>query len=334
LKRNLESVAQTSMLQGAIIGFGEVAKHGHCPAYADSTEVKIVAVVERTEERRQLAQQVLSDVQAFASLDELAAASIKIDFVDICTPPALHAEPMLDALAKGWNVLCEKPLLLDSIELEKVRALMKQSGRAVVPVHNWKFAPMVQRATELLRSGAVGPLHEVEIETLRVKDCAVADPNHPNWRRDPNIAGGGILMDHGWHAVYLAHHWFNQEPIDVSGSLHRSIPTEVEDEANLLLSFPSGQAKIFLSWRADERRNRMRLIGEQGEIALDDDTLKVGEEWIRFENALSAGSHHPDWFKNMLPAVIASFRSPKSASASFNEAALCLSVIRRAYELA
>jgi predicted dehydrogenase len=318
------------VLRGAIIGFGEVARKGHWPAYADSPETKIVAVVDPTEERRKVARESLPGVATFATIEELAA-SVKIDFVDICTPPALHGGPMLDALARGWNVLCEKPLLLDLVELEKVRGAAREVGRAVVPVHNWKYAPIVRRATASLRSGVIGPLREVEIETLRVQDCAVADPDHPNWRRDPAIGGGGVLMDHGWHAIYLAHHWFGEKPSDVRASLHRPTPKEVEDEANLTLGFPSGRAKIFLTWQADVRRNTMRLIGECGEIAIDDDTLKAGDETIQFESALSAGSHHADWFAAMLPDVMANFRSPETAREAFDEAALCLSVIRRAY---
>jgi predicted dehydrogenase len=321
------------VLRGAIIGFGEVARHGHCPAYAESREAKIVAVVDRTEERRQVARASLPAVETFATIDELAARA-EIDFVDICTPPALHGEPMRDALARGWNVLCEKPLLLDLIELEKARSLARESGRAIVPVHNWKYAPIVRRATEILRSGDIGKLHRVEIETVRLQDCAVADPDHPNWRRDPAIAGGGVLMDHGWHAIYLAHHWFGEEPREVRASLHRPAPSDVEDEATLTLDFPSGHAKIFLTWRGAERRNSMRLLGENGEIAIDDDTLKVDGESTRFESALSAGSHHADWFAAMLPDLIASLRSPETARPSFDEAALCLSIIRRAYQAA
>jgi predicted dehydrogenase len=319
------------VLRGAIIGFGEVAQHGHWPAYANSSKAKIVAVVDRTEQRRKAARELLPGVATFATMAELAAGA-EIDFVDICTPPALHGEPMLDALARGWNVLCEKPLLLDLVELEKARSLAKKAGRAIVPVHNWKYAPIVRRATDMLRSGAIGPLREVKIETLRIQDCAVADPDHPNWRRDPAIAGGGVLMDHGWHAIYLAHHWFGAEPTEVRASLHRPTPREVEDEATLTLVFPDGQAKIFLTWRADVRRNTMHLLGERGEIAIDDDTLRAGSESIFFEGGLSAGSHHADWFAAMLPDVIASFRSPEAALRSFDEAALCLSVIRRAYE--
>jgi predicted dehydrogenase len=319
------------VLRGAIIGFGAVAANGHCPAYAQSREAKIVAVVDRTKERRTAARESLPGVATFATIEELAAGA-EIDFVDICTPPAWHGEPMLDALARGWNVLCEKPLLLDLVELEKARNLARDRGRAVVPVHNWKYAPIIRRATEILRSGAIGGLREVEIKTLRVEDCAVADPDHPNWRRDPAIAGGGVLLDHGWHAIYLARYWLGGEPAEVRAKLHRSTPKGVEDEAALTLSFPGGQAKIFLTWRADVRRNTMRLTGERGEIAIDDDILRSGTDSIRFESALSAGSHHADWFAAMLPDVIASFQAPATALESFEEAATCLSVIRRTYQ--
>ena len=320
------------MLRGAIIGFGAVARNGHWPAYAKSREAKIVAVVDRTEERRTAALEALPAVATFATMEELAAGA-EIDFVDICTPPALHGEPTLNALSRGWHVLCEKPLLLDLVELEKVRDLARQSGKTVVPVHNWKYAPIVRQATEILRSGAIGQLRGVEIETLRVQDCAAADPDHPNWRRDPAIAGGGVLMDHGWHAIYLARHWFEEDPVEVQASLKRPAPSAVESEAALTLVFPGGRAEIFLTWNAEARRNAIRLIGDRGEIEIDDDKLKTGDETIQFESALSAGSHHADWFAAMLPDVLAAFRSPEAARGSFDEAALCLSVIHRAYQM-
>ena len=119
------------MLRGAIIGFGEVARNGHCPAYTGSREATIVAIVDRTEERRRTAAESLPGVATFATIEDLAAGA-QIDFVDICTPPAWHGEPMLDALARGWNVLCEKPMLLDLVELEKARSLARKSGRARV----------------------------------------------------------------------------------------------------------------------------------------------------------------------------------------------------------
>jgi predicted dehydrogenase len=319
-----------SVLCGAIIGFGAVAEHGHTPAYARSTEIEVEAVVDPTEERRDAARRRFPGATMLATIAQLPDA---IDFVDICTPPSRHGEMIRAALGHGWNVLCEKPLVLDLDELEYIRNLAHESNRVVVPVHNWKYAPIVRRATEALRGDNVGTLREIEIETLRIEDCAAADPNNPNWRRDPALAGGGILMDHGWHAIYLARYWFGEDPARIEVELHRS-EIGIEDEAKLTLHFPSGSARVFLTWRAEVRRNTMRLIGDRGSIAIEDDLLKIGSEEVRFESALSAGSHHADWFAAMLPDVIDSFRSPGKARAEFEEASVCLSTIRRAYQIA
>jgi predicted dehydrogenase len=321
------------MLKGALVGFGGVAQHGHWPAYATSGDAAIVAVVDRTAERRAIAASLAPSMPTYATLDELGAVA-PIDFVDICTPPAFHPQPMLDAIARGWHVLCEKPLLLDPEILGIVRTRAADAGVAVMPVHNWKYAPIVSRATATLRAGAIGSLRRVEIETCRVRDAATADPARPNWRRDPAVAGGGILMDHGWHAIYLALHWFGQAATSVGASLHQPARGGVEDEASVTITFPAGEAVIRLTWNAAERRNAMRLVGDDGEIVIADDTLRVSgaTEPEVFARPLSAGSHHADWFAAMLPEVVAAFKDPGLATPAFEQAAQCLTIIQQAYQ--
>ena len=318
-------------MRGAIIGFGEVAHHGHWPAYASCADLSIVAVVDRSEERRRLAESLSPVVHAYRSIEDLARAGTPIDFVDICTPPALHAAPMLTALECGWHVLCEKPLLLDPAVVEMVRVRAAASDVSVMPVHNWKYAPIVACATGALRDGAIGRLRHVDIETLRPRESATAERDRPNWRRDPALAGGGIVMDHGWHAAYLMLHWFEAAPIDVRASLHRSAPAAVEDEASIELRFESGDATISLTWNAPVRRNTMRLVGDLGEIRVDDDVLSVNGAQTMFARALSSGSHHEDWFAAMLPDVAAGFNDRDAAGRAFDEAAECLALIQRAY---
>jgi predicted dehydrogenase len=320
-------------LRGALVGFGEVARNGHWPAWAAQPDARIVAVVDRTPERRALVASLAPAVGTFATLDELASA-MAIDFVDICTPPALHPGPMLDAIARGWHVLCEKPFLLDPIVLDVVRRLAAGRGVAVLPVHNWKYAPIIRTATEALLAGAIGSLRRVEIDTRRTREAVCADPARPSWRRDSTIAGGGILMDHGWHAVYLSLHWFGRRATGVRASLHRPADGGVDDEASVTLEFPGGEATIALTWNGDERRNTIRLSGDRGTIVIADDTLHIrgtSDESVRFARALSAGSHHDDWFAAMLPGVVSAFRNPALAGPAFEEAAECLSIIQQAY---
>ena len=234
-------------MKGVMVGFGEVARNGHWPGYEKHPDIEIVAVVDRSAERRAVAASVLPRVSTFSALDEVPA-SLSIDFADICTPPSLHSPPMLEALGRGWHVLCEKPFLLDPVELDIARQRAISAHVALMPVHNWKYAPIVRAATAALRSGAVGGLTRVEIETSRMQAAPTADAGVKNWRRDPAIAGGGILMDHGWHSVYLALHWFGERATGVHASLHRPPGGDVEDEAAVTIDFPSGAATIALTW--------------------------------------------------------------------------------------
>jgi predicted dehydrogenase len=321
---------------GAIVGFGEVACHGHWPAYARCPDISIAAVVDRTAQRRALAQSLVPGVVTFETFEQLGAA-MSVDFVDVCTPPALHPQPMLEAIARGWHVLCEKPFVLDPILLERIRAGALAAGVAVLPVHNWKFAPIIRNATQHYQAGRIGPLRLLDIEVSRLQAAPTADAVRANnWRRDPALAGGGILMDHGWHAVYLALHWFQQSPTEVDAWCHRPGAGGVEDEAEVMLTFPDGTTSIHLTWNGTVRRNRIRLIGERGEIFIDDDTLTISGGFppvrLKMPRALSAGSHHDDWFSAMLPGVLQAFQEPARSRAAFDEAAACLAIIQQAYQ--
>ena len=100
------------------------------------------------------------------------------------------------------------------------------------------------------------------------------------------------------------------------------------------MNFRTGEATIALTWNGDERRNTIRLSGDRGTIVIADDTLHIRgtrDESIRFARALSAGSHHDDWFAAMLPDGRVRFQNPALAGPAFEEAAECLSIIQQAY---
>lgn len=322
------------MMNGAIVGFGEVARNGHWPAYAANAGVRITAVIDPMASRRTLAEAVIPGIRTFETIDD---ADVALDFVDVCTPPSLHQQPVLDALDRGWHVLCEKPFVLRSELLRPIRERAEQSGTAVVPVHNWKYAPILRRASQLLEAGVIGTLRHVEITTTRTQAAATVTGGEYNWRHDPCVAGGGILMDHGWHALYLALHWFREDPLGISGDLQRRGGSDVETDVDVGVRFPSGDARIVLSWNGSARRNAVAFRGDGGEMMVDDDRLSVrGSRAFTepFDTALSAGSHHADWFTAMLPDVLDCFRAPTRSRRLLDEAAQCIGLIEQAYACA
>ena len=186
------------MLRGAIIGLGNVALDGHLPGWSARDGVEIVAVTDVQRDRRAEAATRLPGARWFDTAEALLQHT-GLDFVDICTPPSSHAGLIERALTRGLHVLCEKPLVSSPAELDVVSRLAAERARVLHTVHNWHHAPIVRRAAELVRAGAIGPVRRVTWQTMRVRPAAPRDPQGVNWRLDPAVAGGGILTDHGWH---------------------------------------------------------------------------------------------------------------------------------------
>ncbi|HYR46068.1 MAG TPA: Gfo/Idh/MocA family oxidoreductase [Thermoanaerobaculia bacterium] len=324
--------------QGAIIGVGNVALNGHLPGWLTCPEVEIVAAADVREEGRAALAERLPDARWYSSVDALLAAE-KLDFVDICTPPAFHFSAIRLALEAGAHVLCEKPLVLSSTELASLGALALEQALVLATVHNWRHAPVVLRATELVRSGAIGSVSSVRWETLRDKPAA-SSGQADNWRVDPAVAGGGILVDHGWHALYAIQQWVQGEPDRVSARLEsgRAGKSDIEDTADVTLDYPAARAEIFLTWTAGERANRVTLEGSAGTITIDGASLEFrpasGEPSRRegLAGALSEGSHHPDWFRGVVEEFLGEIREPGRRGRSLVEAQRCLRWIETAYE--
>jgi len=343
-------------LQGAFIGFGKIAELGHWPAYAGSSEAEIVAMMDPSTARQAAATALMPGLRAYGTMEELFRTE-KLDFVDICTPPSSHAELAMMALERKCHVLCEKPLTLKLSDYEELIKASARADRVVFTVHNWKFAPIFQKAFSLIREGCVGSVWHVEIFTLRDNVCKGAADGAPSpsplpqggegsrgqpsedWRTNPAVAGGGILVDHGWHAFYLLLNLVNQEPEKILAKMlkDRENPESLEEAVQTLVQFPEADGYIHLTWRAKMRRNHVIIQGQSGTLLIDDDRILLnthtGERAeIRFDAALSAGSHHADWFKALLPEFIAEIKNPAKRGANFTEAGWCLALTVSAYQ--
>ena len=324
------------MLKGALIGVGHVARNGHLPGWRGRSDATLIAAADARAEGRPTVLEAFPKARWYGSAEALLAAE-KPDFTDVCTPPALHAPIARAALEAGCHVLCEKPLVLSPSQIPPLAALARDRGRALVTVHNWKHAPALARVTELLRAGAVGPIARVRWETLR-REPAVAAGQIGNWRVDPAQSGGGILVDHGWHALYVLHEWLGGAPQSVSGHLetrkHRDFP--IEDTASVSLEWSGARAEVFLTWAAEERRNRVEIEGERGRLLLDGGRLELSGRDAAPQTwnlpSIAEGSHHPDWFQGVVEEFLREVRDPSARGRNLEEAALCATLLDLARE--
>ena len=315
------------MLRGAIIGLGNIAVEAHLPTWRDRRDVAITAVTDVRSARRAEAAALLPAARWYDTAEDLLLDA-DLDFVDICTPPTTHAGLIRAALARGCHVLCEKPLVSTVADLETVTAAVTEAKRVVHTVHNWHHAPIVARASALVDEGAIGRVTAVAWQTLRTGPAAVRGADD-NWRLDPDVAGGGILSDHGWHVFYLVRRWLGGAPTSISARLEtqKHAGIAVEDTANVRVQFPAGRAHILLTWAADTRANWAEISGSQGRIELRDDTLVVDRGGDVTTSpcppAMSAGSSHREWLAPVVADFMRAVHDNDPGASNLTEAALC-----------
>jgi predicted dehydrogenase len=330
------STPPTSLTQvrtGAVVGFGNVAANGHLPVWRERSDFRIVAVVDSDAERRALAATALPGVRTYSTADELLRHE-QLDFVDIATPPAFHASAIIAAAQAGVHSLCEKPVTTSVREYGAVREAIRRSGVVLHTVHNWKYSEAFRTVRQLLQAGTLGALNRISFNTAR-NGCAVT--TRDNWRVQAAVAGGGILVDHGWHAFYLLLALAQERPRSIRAALERRryVDAEVEDTALCAIDFPSLTGEIRLTWAAAARRTEWRFVGDDGQLIVDDDQVlmqgKGTQHSQRLTTALSAGSHHPEWFAGVVDSFRQELDDPGMRGTNQAEAEWCLLLLNRAY---
>jgi predicted dehydrogenase len=325
-----------SLRRTALLGFGNVAAEGHLPAWLQRSDFRLVAIADPSAARRDLAAARVPAARVYASAAELLKSE-PLDAVDIASPPLWHADLIARAAAAGCHILCEKPLATDLRSYAVARRAVRDAGVTLCTVHNWKYSQQFRRVSAMLAEGAVGRLTCVRIETVR-KGRAVTVGD--DWRSDAKTAGGGILVDHGWHSWYLLLSLARQRPLRLTCTTKQRLYTtdDVEDTAVCSVEFPSLRGEIRLTWAGSQRRSRWVLEGTQGKLTVDgsDMVLRRGRVTQRFSfaSSLAEGSHHPDWFGAVIDEFARQIEAPSGIGDNLVEAETCLLLTRLAYDSA
>jgi len=321
------------ILKGAIIGFGNMAENGHLTGWQRRKDTVIKALVEPRPERRERARGRIDNIHIYARIDELLEKE-DLDFVDICTPPPYHAPLTIQCLRHKLHVLCEKPFVSTMKDYRRIKALVEKEQRTAFPVHNWKHAPILAEAIRRISSGAIGSVIHSEFHTLRAQPAE----GLTSWRDTADESGGGgILMDHGWHGLYILFALNQQEPIAVTAWMQPPVTSgTAERSVHLFLEFEHSTASMYLTWEAPQRYNSARVYGTKGIICIEDalfslTTIDGNKETLPFPKPLSLGSHHPDWFDAVIQEFLYEIFNPDARGKSLEEVRACVQCTHMAY---
>ncbi|MFS0894479.1 Gfo/Idh/MocA family protein [Microbacterium sp. 179-I 3D3 NHS] len=264
----------TDRIRIGLIGAGGIAG-AHVAGYLRNPEtVTFAAVADPITENAERRRGDDPDVRVFADYRDMIAAG-GLDAVDICLPHHLHADAVIAAADAGLHVLCEKPLCLSAAEAEAIADAVERNGVTVMCAHNQLFLPAVAAAKQLVESGALGRVYEVRTTDSFFNDFT---PESMGWRAHAATAGGGELIDTGYHPLYLLQHLAGGTPVEVAAMLsrHRLEFMEGEDSAQVLVRYDNGVVgHVTTSWAYQPAvaTEKFSLVGEKGSLTSDGTTL-------------------------------------------------------------
>jgi predicted dehydrogenase len=326
-------------MQGAIIGFGVIASTGHTPAYLKMKEHQIVAVADPVEARRRAAERIIPGVKTFSSHQELLAANLNLDFVDIATPPCYHLEIALAAARQGMHVLCEKPI---TTSLEQAQALLRAARDyqvTIFPCHNYKHAPVVKEMRQAIESGDIGNVRSATLTTFRTTNAKGTSDWMIDWRRIHKYSGGGVVMDHGSHSCYLTFMFFKGAPPRSVSARTYQLDKHFDTEDNLIcaLNFDEGFAQLHLSWTAGVRKVIYVLQGSHGAVVVDEDDAQIirnGQVERKTIVSKFDDASHTEWFTSMFNQFTADIEQKHYVTSELKESYWCIATIEAIYQSA
>ena len=212
-----------------IVGFGFIGKvhafaHRSLPLFFDPMPVttRLVGVCTATAASGEKAKTQAGFDFATTDPSELLAHP-DIDIIHCCTPNDAHHALLVDALAAGKHIYCDKPLTRTVAEAEAVCTEAEQHPAQVCRMtFNYRFVPATLRAKQLIDDGFLGEIYQFRGAYLH---AGYIDPNRPRtWRTQMARSGGGAIMDLGVHIFDLMRHLIGEMDV-VSAQLTTRIPT-------------------------------------------------------------------------------------------------------------
>jgi predicted dehydrogenase len=208
-----------------------------------------------------------------------------IDAIDICTPNNLHKEIAIEAAKAGKMILCEKPLAMDVAEGEEMCQAVEKAGVANMVWYNYRRAPAVTLAKQLIDEGRLGRIFHYRAFFLQdwTINEDVPQGGAATWRLDAEAAGSGVTGDLLAHCIDTAI-WLNGSIKDVTAMTETFVkermhtetgkkePVKIDDACSFLCHFENGSLGLFESTRyarGHKALDTLEINGEHASLSWD-----------------------------------------------------------------
>lgn len=213
-----------------IIGLGGMGTW-HLNELETMTEPEVAGIWDIREVRREYARE--RGVRVYSGLEELLADQT-VDMVLIATPNDLHKPLAIAAMEAGKHVISEKPITLNSADLQEMIDASQRTGKFLCVHQNRRWDEDFLVVKEILKSGELGQVFRLE---SRVHG-AHGIPG--DWRQEPEH-GGGMILDWGVHLLDQALLFYPEAKLNtVYATVTNVTNTKVDDGFTVDLGFDNG----------------------------------------------------------------------------------------------
>ena len=244
-----------------IIGCGLI---GQKRALAAVTRGESVAVVTDLDPAR--AQTLASRIKAQVVGDWRQVLSADIDAVIIAVTHDLLAEMSLAAVEAGKHVLVEKPAARNAAEIAPVVEAARRNNRTVKVGYNHRFHPSMMKAKEIVDSGEIGPLMYIRGRYGHGGRVGY----EKEWRCQPEMSGGGELIDQGSHLIDLSRWFLGDLSVAYGAAPTYFWDMPADDNCFMALKTAGGQmAWLHATWTEWKNMFSFEISGRTGKLTID-----------------------------------------------------------------
>jgi len=212
---------------------------GHIRRVLTIPEAQIVGLVEPSADNVRILHDTyptLAEVPVFADHGEMLRA-VRPDAVEISTPHTMHHRQILDSLAAGAHVLCEKPMTCTSEEAKEVCDRAAATGKVVMVSYQRHQQALYRWMRTFIGAGELGDLQVVTAQQYQSwYEGRVAGKG---WRHLAHLSGGGQLNDSGSHMVDILLHVTQLQPRTVC-AFQQNLELEVDVNMVINVQFQGG----------------------------------------------------------------------------------------------
>jgi predicted dehydrogenase len=258
------NVMKDNKLRVGVVGGGNISRRLHLPTWMKIADVELVAIADPSEAAIDSARLItgLAPADTYRDPRQLLSRD-DIDIVDICTPPAIRSALIIEAAARGKHVFAEKPLASTPAQAAAAVDAADNAGVIFAMGHNYLVLDEIRAVREVIRSGEIG---EVRTATVNYLGVEYVPGQAGDWRRDPALSGGGVLMDIV-HAIYVLEAFLG-EPIIRASAWVDSIDPEshVEDLALCRFETDRKAGMVNIGWGFGD--GHIDVAGTHGRVSI------------------------------------------------------------------